>query len=171
MHDEITRRRYLLGTAGLAGAAGCLGGGDSDGDTDDGNGEDGGTGPQPPEILVVSTVQSWESFGDALFDDIASAPAGSTIDIAVRYEVSVTDTTANITREVRVFDTETGDEVGSDSEQVERTAEGDGRESFETGVPFDTEGWGEGEYRVEVTVSDESLGESSETESTTFELT
>ena len=171
MREQTTRRRYLVVAAGgVTGVAGCLGGSGDDGD--EGNTSDDDGEPRQPEIVTVSMLQNWEGYGDALLGGLSSIPAGSALDIAVRFAVTPTDEmTAQVFQEVQISGTDTDEQVASDSKRIERAADREDFDQFESAITFETEGWGPGEYRAAVTIRDETTGEATETETVTFDLT
>lgn len=183
------RRRTYLGLAGASLIAGCTGGSDEAVPTDTPAGQtetrteqedtqptDTETitqastpDPEPPEVLFVNLISSFDQFGDVRSNSIESAPRGSDILIGWREETWVHDGTYATTTQVEILDGQ-NNRVAVNQDADDQVVNSDGAQEWEGAMSFRAD-WEPGEYTAEVIVRDDETDMVSEPESGTFEIT
>jgi len=167
MTTHIKNRRQFLGTA-LAGIIASSAGCTSDGTGETTSSENGE--PPAPDIKEVSLVTEHDSYGDLAQNKISAAASDAIIDIAFNYESTTHDNEHHVTNQVRIFDN-SGNRIAQESVDDKQLEGQSGRDTWENSFWFDTEGWGKGEYEIEVLIRDQITGLSSSPGKGKFELT
>lgn len=174
------RRRDLLVTTGVALAAGCQNqpGGQPEPTptsrpTDESTEAPTAT-PTPdspaPTVENVSLVSTWEEAGDLEANAIdAAAPVGD-IKLAVRYTMPIHSGAIQPRTQMTVYDEEDS-RVATQTEEEERLTDESGVAIWENDVVFDASDWDRGEYTVETIIRDNETERTSDTTTTSFELT
>lgn len=184
------RRRYLaaLGTVGLAGCSGSTPNTEAPPtDTPPPTDGDGGptptptkppmdsptptatSEPEPPEIMFVNLISSFDAFGDVAANNIDSQPQGAEVLIGYRYEAWVHDGTFSITTQVEITDQD-GNRVAIDQDVDEQIIDGNGPRSWEGAMGFHAS-WDPGTYTAEVVIRDDVTEKVSDSATGTFEIT
>ncbi|WP_436902828.1 hypothetical protein [Halovenus halobia] len=123
-----------------------------------------------PQIQNVSLVETDEQYDGELVNTLSSAQSGEIIKIGFVYEYIMQNQELNVFEQCRVYNTETGERVGSRTFEDQQIFGRNGYTVFEHGLQFDTTGWGAGEYQAEIIIRDNISGEVSNRETTTFTL-
>jgi hypothetical protein len=190
----MDRRAFLAGTgACLSGLAGC-GSAGSPPETDDGTatGEPTVTAtPTPPptstptgapaptvtppdrrylpQLLDVGLVSTWAEPGDLTANRIRSIRRGQPAVVAFRYRLRVPEGTINLKEGVDVV--HDGELVVRRFRDVDRHVDAAGLYTWEDAVTFETADWPTGELTATVAVGELQLHRTSESVSTTFDVT
>lgn len=123
-----------------------------------------------PVIQNISLVETDEQYDGELVNTLSSAQSGETIKIGFVYEYIMQNQELNVFEQCRVYNTETGERVGSGTFEDQQIFGRNGYTVFEHGLQFNTTGWGAGEYQAEIIIRDNISGEVSNRETTTFTL-
>lgn len=123
-----------------------------------------------PKIQFANLVSDWSKFGDAKTKAIESASVGDPIKIATRYNVFSHNGTVNVAREIRIYETSTGDQVATSFDESESLVDYSGYGEWEFWQGFSTDSWDSGEYRAEITIRDNVSSQVSEGHETHFSL-
>jgi hypothetical protein len=127
-------------------------------------------GEKTPIISLVNLITEWQNFGDVEENSIQSADPGEYISIGFRYWYYQQNRSIEVTEQVRIYNTDTGNRVAIDSFTDSQVTTRNGWQQWEYAIDFDTSGWDSGRYEAEVLVRDDISGEVSEAATTTFEL-
>ncbi|MBX0284744.1 hypothetical protein EGH22_00235 [Halomicroarcula sp. F28] len=126
-------------------------------------------GSREPIIETVNLISEWNSYGDAVDNEISSAQVGDTINIAARYWYWVENQTVEAFRQFEIYN-QSGDRVGIDTSTFEQVTQSNGWQSWESYSTFYTSDWDSGTHTARIAIRDEQNQEVSEIGTTEFEL-
>lgn len=185
----MERRAFLAGTgACLSGLAGCGSPGAESTPTDGGEATSTPTAtasptptttpvptPEPPEqryrpqLLDVALVSTWSEPGDLTANRITTLRRGQPAVIAFRYRMRIPAGTINLKEGVDVYDG--NDRVVRRFRDIDRHVDSAGLHTWEDAMSFETADWPTGRLTATVAIGELQLHRTSDSVSTTFEMT